>query len=112
MTYMLNSRSNVDMSYGSLKESLRVPTERLQVFRMKGTCFACQLLVCFFIWTEYASARDPAQRRFVRPSTDKTDDAMNCNRNTISLCSACIVAQVQCNLTASFYGSLPIVLQS
>ena len=44
---------------------------------MKGHCSACQLIVYFFIWIESASARDPAQRRFVRPSIDKTDDAMN-----------------------------------
>ena len=65
------------MSHGSFKESLRVPTERLQVFRMKGHCFACQLIVYFLRWIESASARDPAQRRFVRPSIDKTDGAMN-----------------------------------
>ena len=87
------------MSHGSFKESLRVPTERLQVFRMKGHCFACQLIVYFFIWIEYASARGsglaqeegfsrtlpgsrPGQGALrqmfsVRPSIDKTDDALN-----------------------------------
>ena len=29
------------------------------------------------------------------------------NHNEISLCSACIVAQLQCNFAASSYGSLP-----